>query len=370
MKFTRRSILKAAPGIIPGILPGILALGVAPTFLRAEDKAGAKARVLGTGEHTYEVTHDWLTPPENIRWGNTHMLVLDKQHRMYVAHTVHASSASGDAVCVFDDAGKFIRSFGPEFRSGAHGLEIRSEGGEEFLYHCDTNRRIFVKTNLQGKVIWEKSFPKESGVYNNDDPHGEGEKSPKGFKPTNIALADNGDFYVADGYGSSYVHQYNIKGDYLRTFGTPGKELGQLRGPHGIAVDRRDGTERLVVADRGNGRLQYFSMDGKPVAIVKEPLIRAPCHFDFRGELMLVPDLASIVTILDKDTKVIVGLGDGRPEVAAYLKENNVKLREQPRDKFPVGKFVQPHGGRFLPDGNIVITEWVEVGRISLLRKV
>src|SRR5438552_13753351 len=30
---------------------------------------------------------------------------------------------------------------------------------------------------------------------------------------------NNGDFYVADGYGSHFVHRYNIKGDYISTFG-------------------------------------------------------------------------------------------------------------------------------------------------------
>ena len=36
-------------------------------------------------------------------------------------------------------------------------------------------------------------------------------ENEKKYIPTNIAFAPNGDFYVADGYGSYYVHRYNIK---------------------------------------------------------------------------------------------------------------------------------------------------------------
>lgn len=34
--------------------------------------------VIGSGSHRYEVIHDWLTPPEHIRWGDTHALCQDK----------------------------------------------------------------------------------------------------------------------------------------------------------------------------------------------------------------------------------------------------------------------------------------------------
>jgi sugar lactone lactonase YvrE len=81
--------------------------------------------------------------------------------------------------------------------------------------------------------------------------------------PRTLAAAPNGDLYVADGYGSSYVNQYDKNGKYIRTFGGPGAGAGQLLQPHGICVDTR-GTEPVVtVADRRNNRLQTFTLDGK-----------------------------------------------------------------------------------------------------------
>lgn len=325
------------------------AIAVGGPFLHAQDKAGAKRIMLGSGAHRYEATHDWLTPPARVRWGDTHGLCQDAVGRIYVAHTVHASSQSADAVLVFDDRGRFIKSWGSAFRGGAHGLDIRREGSDEFLYHCDINRRLVVKTTLDGEVLWEKSFPAEPGVY----------KDVKQFRPTNVAFAPNGDFYVGDGYGSSYIHQYKLSGEFVRTIGKPGSGAGELSCPHGLWVDRRGATPSLVVADRSNRRLQYFTLDGRHERFVKDG-IRLPCHFKTRGEFMLIPDLESVVTILDGKNRVAAVLGDGRPS----------KLRGAPREKFIPGKFIHPHDAIFLHNGDILVAEWVPIGRITRLRKV
>src|SRR3954454_3835444 len=105
-----------------------------PTLLGTQNKSGSKRPVLGTGAHKYEAIHDWGELPAQIRWGNTHGVVEDSQHNIYVHHTVHATSESRDSMVVFDDKGKFIRSWGKEFKGVAHGLHIRKEGTDEFLY--------------------------------------------------------------------------------------------------------------------------------------------------------------------------------------------------------------------------------------------
>ena len=122
----------------------------APAILGAADKAGAKAPVLGAGEHTYEAIHDWGELPAGIRYGNTHGVVEDSEGRIYVHHTVHTTSESGDSMVVFDERGKFVKSWGKEFKGGAHGLHIRKEGGTEYLYLCDTLRGVVVKATLNG----------------------------------------------------------------------------------------------------------------------------------------------------------------------------------------------------------------------------
>ena len=69
---------------------------VAPAILYADDKAGTKPPVLGSGEHTYEAIHDWGELPADIKYGNTHGVVEDSQGRIYVHHTVNAASESSE----------------------------------------------------------------------------------------------------------------------------------------------------------------------------------------------------------------------------------------------------------------------------------
>jgi hypothetical protein len=318
--------------------------------IRAGDKSGARPPVIGSGEHQYECWHDWGQLPAEIRYGNTHGVCEDAEGRILIKHTVGAGSKCDDAVVVFDEAGQFVRSWGAEFKGGAHGLHINREGREEYLYLADPVRHLVVKTSLEGKDIFRLGYPEESALYNSESE----------YHPTNVATAPNGDFYVADGYGKSWIHQYNRAGKYIRSFGGPGKERGQTLCSHGLMVDTRGPEPLLVVADRSNRRLQYFTLDGRHVRFVTDEM-RAPCHFHQREKELLVPDLESRVTLLDQENKLIVHLGDGG---------HYDGIRDKPREAFTPGKFVAPHSAIFDHQGNIFVVEWVEVGRVTKLRRL
>jgi hypothetical protein len=327
-----------------------IAVASAPALLRAQDKSGSRPPVIGEGAHTYECRHDWGELPTAYKYGNTHGVCQDAQGRIYIKHTVGAGSEKDDAIIVFDEQGKFVRSWGAEFKGGAHGLHLNREGREEVLYLADPKRHLLVKTTLEGKEIFRLSFPEESGLYN----------SVEEYHPTNVATAPDGDFYVADGYGKSWIHQYDSRAKYVRSFGGPGKERGQTSCSHGLMVDTRGSEPLLVVADRSNRRLQYFTLDGRHVRFVTQEM-RAPCHFHERNGELLVPDLESRVTILDRNDKLVVHLGDG-----GHYKD----IRDKPREAFTPGKFVAPHSAIYDHDGNIFVVEWVEVGRVTKLRRV
>jgi hypothetical protein len=330
---------------------------LAPTILKATDKAGTKAPVLGSGKHTYEAIHDWGELPAGIKYGNTHGVVQDSQGHIYVHHTVNAASESADSMVVFDQKGKFVKSWGKEFKGGAHGLHIQKEGSTEYLYLCDTKRAVVVKATLDGEEVFSIGYPEQSDAYK---PGPDGKKVK--YSPTNLGVAPNGDFYVGDGYGSSYINQYNKKGEYIRTFGGKGKEAGKVDCPHGIAVDMRGKTPTLMVADRANNRIQRFTLEGQHVEFIDGTA--QPCHFHyFKNGDMVVPDLGARVTVMDKHNQVIEHLGD---DSASKYRET----RAMSRDHFTPGKFVCPHGACFDRDGNIFVVEWVEVGRVTKLRRV
>lgn len=342
----------------------------APLILGAQNKSGSAKPVLGQGEFTYEVTHDWGELPAGILYGNTHGVVEDTQGNIYVHHTVGKTSELHDSMVVFDAKGKFVRSWGKEFKGVAHGLTIRKEGSSEFLYltanaaspKADPQPEIqaaLVKATPKGEIVWKIVGPPDIEEYK---PGPDGKAKP--FNPTNVAIAPNGDVYVADGYGSSYINQYTKEGKYIRTFGGKGKELGQLSTPHGIWLDTRSESPLLMVADRSNNRIQRFTLEGKAIDIIGGTTM--PCHFDAHNGIVVVPDLQGKVTLLDKSNKVIEHLGDAGAASMNDLRD----LRTQTRDHFIPGKFVCPHAACFDHNGNIFVVEWVEVGRVSKLRKV
>ena len=337
-----------------------------PLILTAA-KGAARLPVMGSGAHTYEVTHDWARPPDHLRFGNTHAIIADSQGRFIVAHTVHQSSVSADAIAIFDRDGRFVTSWGADLRGGAHGLTIRREGSEEFLYHCDNVRGFVRKTTLTGEEVWIMHAPVASGLY----------ASAREYKPSNLAIAPNGDLYIADGYGKFYIHHYDSQLRWIRSFGgsraemdkDPKREtgLGTTIWPHAIAIDTRGPRPLLMVGERGaNSRIQYFTLEGQPLHVVKDG-VRWPSTFEFgAGGLMLMPDLKAVVTLFDAANRPVAVLGDGmKPDGSSYQ-----GIRDQPRSAFRPGQFVAPHGACFDAEGNIFVAEWVEVGRISKLRKV
>ena len=348
MPITRRSFLINAAGV-----------ACAPAILSATDKSGTKNPILGQGEYRYEAIHDWGELPRTIKYGNTHGVCEDSQGHIYIHHIVGANSDSQDTMVVFDQNGKFVRSWGRQFKGGAHGLTIRKEGSEEFLYLCDYEHGIVTKRTLKGEEVFTLGYPAESDAYKAKD-----SSSTVAYRPTNIAISPNGDIYVGDGYGSSFINQYNHKAEFIRSFGGLGKGEDQLDCPHGLWVDTRGDAPVLVVADRGNGRLHRFTLEGKHVDFILGTT-QMPCYFHERNGDVVIPDLLSKVVVLDRQNHVVASLGEGE-----YSKEDWSTVRNQAPGTFMPGRFVCPHGACFDHEGNIFVVEWVEAGRVTKLRRL
>lgn len=389
MTTTRRNFLATA-GAVGAIAP----------FIKADDKTGTKYPILGEGDHKYECIHDWGELPSNIKYGNTHSVCEDSQGHIYVHHTVHKDSPSPDSVVVFDEKGKFVRSWGAMFRGGAHGLFLRKEGKTEYLYFCDEKHGIVTKRTLKGEEVWTMGYPQDSPIYQK----GPGSTGPGGanglnYRPTNISMAPNGDFWIGDGYGSYFMFHYKVGSPtaypkLVNTFGgpaptpppargaggggrgpggggpggargpRPAPPIDQLNNPHGNMVDMRDPKNPVhLIADRGHGRIVRYTLDDKPIDVV-EGTVR-PCYFHEYKESIVVPDLSGPVFILDKDNKVVADMGRAKPDGP----KNPPRTTENRADFVP-GQFVAPHGATFDHNGNIFIVEWVEIGRVTKLRKV
>src|ERR1044071_2628187 len=279
-----------------GVGTSLAAVAAAPRVgLAARAKAADGKRViLGKGNHTYEWVRDWAKLPDGMQLGSCHGgIVIDSRGRVIL------STETENAVMIFAADGQFIKSWGKEFKGGCHGIMIRNEAGTEYLYLTHTARHEVIKVTLDGDVVWTRGYPTAPNIYASADE----------YKPTALAFAPNGDFYVADGYGKFWVHQYSAEGDYMKSWGGMDSEPGKLSNPHGIWVDTRFKLPVVVVADRGNQRLQRFTLDGRHIGFITDQM-RLPSNMDQRDGDLVVADLAGKVTILDRDYQVVTHLGD------------------------------------------------------------
>jgi hypothetical protein len=351
---------------------GALAALAAPAIVTAA-KTDAKKTVVGVGEHRYEADHHWAQLPDKFTWQTTHNVAIDSDGLVYVIHEGRDEQPDHDSIFVFDRDGEFVRSFGKEFQGGGHGLELRREGNEEFVYVAAyLSKRSIAKLTTMGDVIWHKFAPMEAGGYNDEEddwPHKGRAWGRDRFNPTNFAFLPDGGFFLADGYGSYRVHQYDAEGNWKSSFGradeTEGKPEGTFNLPHGIWIDDRGDEPLVVVADRVNARLQWFSLDGEHRATLDGFLL--PANVDRRGDILVVPDLVGRVTLLDGKNKVIAHLGDDSERINPKNPDFSIRGDES---KWLPGKFIHPHDACFDADGNIYVAEWVARGRVTKLRKL
>lgn len=303
--------------------------------------------VIGTEKHTYGWVADWGKRTDGSPLGNTHgCVVVDSKGRLYV------NTDTKDSVMVFSPKGEFLKSWGNELHHGLHGMTLAKEGKDEFLYLCHTARHQVLKTTLEGKVIWTLDYPKESGLYKNKNQ----------FNPTAIAIRPEGGFFVADGYGQSWVHLYDADRKYVRSFGGRGKQPGKMHTPHGLFMDTRQDDPVLIVCDRENHRLQLFDMEGKHKGVVSG-MLRRPCNISRHGSDLAIADLAGRVTILNAENKLVCHLGDN-PDPKKRAR-NNIA-----RSAWKDGEFLSPHGVAFDKDGNLFVADWNQFGRVTRLNRM
>ena len=79
-------------------------------------------------------------------------------------------------------------------------------------------------------------------------------------RPTDVAVASNGDIFVTDGHGTNdRVVKFAKDGRFVKAWGQRGARPGEFNQPHTIALDSRG---RVFVGDRSNSRIQVFDPDG------------------------------------------------------------------------------------------------------------
>ena len=333
---------------------------------------------IGHGVNTYQWDDRWAKLPttESAKSGWAHHGVAVTQ-----SGDVITSHPAEPTMMLLDGDGNVKRTWDIPV-ADAHGITLIKEGTSEFLWIADNGRKRqhslgyqyppstgpfsgqVMKTYLDGEILMTLPKP-EIGVYQQGN-----------YSPTFVAVHEerhggNGDIWVADGYGESYVHRYTKSGEYISSIN--GEEgAGRFNCPHAIFIDRRGDDPELYVADRTNHRVQVYDLEGRFMRSFGGDFLSSPSGFVTDGDLMVVAELRARLAVIDKDDKLLCYLGENEEVCSVDEWPNNKSENGEivPAGLLQPGRFNSPHGMAIDKDGNLFIAEWLIGGRFIKLAKL
>jgi hypothetical protein len=303
----------------------------------AASAAPSGPMVSGSGDFRYEYVPEKLVLPASVKMKNGHGLCRDTAGNIYFTFEPEKVEEETRCLVRFAPDGTDAVLLGSDnglAHGVPHGLNIHvDKDGKHVLYHAN-NAATVHKTTLDGDVLWTQKWSPQMGNY----------------KPTDaVEPPDSQRVFIADGYGSSMIHALkSADGIYDgKSWGGLGAAHGELNCPHGITYDPR--RKLLLTADRGNKRLEYFTLNGFYHSTIEAKEITAPCNADIWGDYVLVPDLDGPLVVLDKDNRVISVI-----EVGKLLGARG---------------FSHPHDAIWLANGDIAVCTW-NPGRLGYWKRL
>ncbi len=306
---------------------------------------------------SYTWHEQWATLPESSRSnGTTHGAGVLKDGRVVIFNQANP------AVLIYDADANLLDSFGDY--PGAHGLIVREVDGEERLLITDQDSCQAQVLSLDGDVILDLPAPPADAIANDG---GEGRQN---YIPTWLDRGPDGDYWIADGYGSWQVFRYDANGKYkAKIDGTEG--AGRFNEPHGLAFSP-DG--ELWITDRSNLRVCVYDSDGK-YKRHSDAACHSPAAFAFSDGNAYVAEIAGGVKILDRDLNVLARLGDNPAITPNTAPGTWVPTEDHRQPGWPnvdpallkEGHFHTPHGIAVGPDGSVYVVEWYRGGRVIKL---
>ena len=282
----------------------------------------------------YVAVPNAVTLPAGTTMGPTAAVAFDGKGHLYVL------TRGPQAFFEFDENGAFVRAFGDKMFTRSHGLRIDAEGN---LWATDVGAHVVMKLNPKGEVLLTLGTRGQAGEWN------EAGGSRLLNQPNDVAIAANGDVFVAQGHtpgakGDARVLKFDKTGRFIKSWGGKGTAPGQFDVAHGAAIDAKG---LLWVMDRENQRIQVFDADGTFVREMKYKGL--PCSVAIgRDSVYMVNGFAGQLLRLDLGGKVLAATG--KPGTG-------------------LGEFGEAHFLAISPKGDLYVADSVNGALVKFVRK-
>jgi len=220
---------------------------IGATMVKAQEQTNTSS------DGKYILVEDW--PESSIRsnMGQPSGLGIDREGNLIVFHRADAIDSSDPKRLISKNtmlkidthSGEVLKEWGDGLFCWPHGLNVDKDGN---IWVTDVGLHQVFKFDENGVLLMKLGVTGEAG---SDTMHFN--------KPTDVAVAEDGSFYVSDGYGNSRVVKFSPSGKFMFQWGEKGTGEGQFNIPHSIDLD---GDGNVIVADRNNARIQKFDAKG------------------------------------------------------------------------------------------------------------
>jgi hypothetical protein len=286
--------MSPAGHVVSGFMTRAVVVAALAVTAYAQDGRDALPPKPSTLPNPYRLVPDWPTLPASMKgpnghkWGEVIRVHLGPDGNVWVFQRCFYDKPAGDATCLnrgdanppileFSPAGRLLKSFGVGLFAHPHGFTVDGAGN---IWTTDTNDAETIlgmpARNAQGVTMGQEvlKISRAGKVLMTIGQEGVAGNGPYTFdRPTGVAVASNGDIFVADGHSrnqlnSARVVKYSPDGKFIKTWGHMGSEPGNFREPHDIYVG--GSKEYVYVADRQNNRVQVFDQNGNFIAAWKQ----------------------------------------------------------------------------------------------------
>lgn len=241
----------------------------------------------------YKVQTDYLKYSSDMNLGETLGVAVNSKGEIVVLNhpgTATSGPLFGNAttqLLLFDKSGKFVKEIGKGVYGLGYAHAIRFDRHDN-LWVADKGTDSVMKFNPQWYVVLNLGRRPEGydshehvgwDYGRGNPPHGEG--TFRGVTDMAFDMDDN--IYVSDGYTNSRIAKFDKHGNWIKGWGSRGRENGQFVLPHSLQVDRQG---NVYVADRNNRRIQVFDKDG---TFLRNNLLNVPYDKTHHPTLAALP---------------------------------------------------------------------------------